>query len=75
MCGIAQSSLRIAFRESLPSEPLAELFHLVVAGLRSVRQDQVLVSLPDGLVSDRVHPGNGIYELLLGQLVNAIWCQ
>ncbi len=33
------------------------------------------VSLPDGLVSDRVHPGNGIYELLLGQLVNAIWCQ
>jgi hypothetical protein len=32
----------------------------------------VLVFLLDGVVSDRVHSGNGIHELLLGELENAI---
>ena len=50
---------RPPFAGSLPPEPHAELFHLVVAGLRSVRQAQVLVFLLDRVVSDRVHPGNG----------------
>ncbi|MCL7665697.1 transposase, partial [Klebsiella pneumoniae] len=54
---------RPPFAGSLPPEPHAELFHLVVAGLRSVRQAQVLVFLLDRVVSDRVHPGNGIHEL------------
>lgn len=60
---VQQLKHRPPFAGSLPPEPHAELFHLVVAGLRSVRQAQVLVFLLDRVVSDRVHPGNGIHEL------------